>query len=98
MGRSANAPFCPRKDRPKLEEIQGKLNSFDVKVTKLKHDVGGRKLKGVTGKLAQSKTAVIEQIIRCIRTFHGSICILAKEKERVRGETPSRRHHRSSFW
>ncbi|KAF9073180.1 nucleolar protein 14 [Rhodocollybia butyracea] len=45
----------------KLEDIQRRLNPFDVKVTKLKHDVGGRKLKGVTGKPAQSKTAGIEQ-------------------------------------
>ncbi|KAJ4474993.1 nucleolar protein 14 [Lentinula aciculospora] len=45
----------------KLDEIQRKLNPFDIKVTKLKHDVGGRKLKGVTGKPAQSKTAGIEQ-------------------------------------
>ncbi|KAF8272106.1 nucleolar protein 14 [Lactarius quietus] len=41
----------------RLHEIQQKLNPFDVKVTKLKHDVGGRKLKGVSGKPAQSKQA-----------------------------------------
>ncbi|KAF9006737.1 nucleolar protein 14 [Cyathus striatus] len=45
----------------KLEEIRQRLNPFDVKVTKLKHNVGGRKLKGVTGKPAQSKQAGIEQ-------------------------------------
>ncbi|KAK7470165.1 nucleolar complex protein 14 [Stygiomarasmius scandens] len=45
----------------KLEEIHKKLNPFDTKVTKLKHDVGGRKLKGVTGKPAQSKMAGLEQ-------------------------------------
>ncbi|KAF5371229.1 hypothetical protein D9758_004151 [Tetrapyrgos nigripes] len=45
----------------KLEEIHRKLNPFDTKVTKLKHDVGGRKLKGVTGKPAQSKMAGVEQ-------------------------------------
>ncbi|KAA1466565.1 Nop14-like protein [Dentipellis sp. KUC8613] len=53
------------KDREKraarLQEIHQKLNPFDVKVTKLKHDVGGRKLKGVTGRPAQSKQAGIEQ-------------------------------------
>ncbi|KAI9467126.1 Nop14-like protein [Lactarius psammicola] len=43
----------------RLREIQQKLNPFDVKVTKLKHDVGGRKLKGVSGKPAQSKQAGI---------------------------------------
>ncbi|KAI0005125.1 Nop14-like protein [Russula compacta] len=41
----------------RLREI---LNQFDVKVTKLKHDVGGRKLRGVSGKPAQSKQAGIE--------------------------------------
>ncbi|VDB97100.1 unnamed protein product [Peniophora sp. CBMAI 1063] len=45
----------------RLKDIQSKLNPFDVKVTKLKHDVGGRKLRGVTGKPAQSKQAGIEQ-------------------------------------
>ncbi|KAG6849311.1 hypothetical protein H0H93_009501 [Arthromyces matolae] len=45
----------------KLEEIHKRLNPFDTKVTKLKHDVGGRKVKGVTGKPAQSKQAGIEQ-------------------------------------
>ncbi|KAL1743101.1 nucleolar protein 14 [Schizophyllum fasciatum] len=49
------------KKAAKLQEIHQKLNPFDVKVTKLKHDVGGRKLKGVTGKPAQSRQAGIEQ-------------------------------------
>lgn len=49
------------KRESKLAEIQQKLNPFDTKVTKLKHDVGGRKLKGVTGKPAQSKAAGLEQ-------------------------------------
>ncbi|KAI0080858.1 Nop14-like protein [Panus rudis PR-1116 ss-1] len=45
----------------KLKEIQQKMNPFDTKVTKLKHDVGGRKIAGVTGRPAQSKQAGIEQ-------------------------------------
>lgn len=45
----------------KLREIQQKMNPFDVKVTKLKHDVGGRKIAGVMGRPAQSKQAGIEQ-------------------------------------
>ncbi|TFK55373.1 Nop14-like protein [Heliocybe sulcata] len=49
------------KKAAKLREIQQKLNPFDVKVTKLKHDVGGRKIKGVTGKPAQSRQAGIEE-------------------------------------
>lgn len=53
----------------KLQEIQQKFNPFDVKVTKLKHDVGGRKLKGVVGKPAQSKQAGIEQVRRFF-SFH----------------------------
>lgn len=52
----------------KLQEIQQKFNPFDVKVTKLKHDVGGRKLKGVVGKPAQSKQAGIEQV-RLVLSF-----------------------------
>ncbi|KAF7966809.1 hypothetical protein HWV62_36977 [Athelia sp. TMB] len=49
------------KKAAKLTEIHQKLNPFDTKVTKLKHDVGGRKIKGITGKPAQSKQAGIEQ-------------------------------------
>ncbi|KAJ3735050.1 nucleolar protein 14 [Lentinula guzmanii] len=59
--RSAPQEKDKEKRAAKLEEIQRKLNPFDLKVTKLKHDVGGRKLKGVTGKPAQSKAAGIEQ-------------------------------------
>jgi nucleolar protein 14 len=50
------------KKEAKLNEIHQKLNPFDVKVTKLKHDVGGRRLKGITGRPAQSKQAGIEQV------------------------------------
>ena len=50
------------KKEQKLKEIQTKLNPFEVKINKLKHDVGGRKLKGVTGKPQQSKQAGIEQV------------------------------------
>ncbi|KAF8622061.1 hypothetical protein AX15_007212 [Amanita polypyramis BW_CC] len=53
------------KDRAKkaarLDEIHRKLNPFDIKVTKLKHDVGGRKIKGAVGKPAQSRLVGIEQ-------------------------------------
>ena len=56
----------PGQDKEKraaqLDEIQRRLNPFDVKVTKLKHDVVGRKLKGITGKPARSKQAGIEQV------------------------------------
>lgn len=46
----------------KLKEIQQKMNPFDVKVTKLKHDVGGRKIAGTVGRPAQSKQAGLEQV------------------------------------
>ena len=48
----------------KLNEIHDQFNQFDVKVTKLKHDVGGRKLKGVVGKPTAAKQAGIEQVFR----------------------------------
>jgi nucleolar protein 14 len=58
------APLEKEKEKraARLEEIQRRLNPFDVKVTKLKHDVGGRKLKGVSGKPSKSKQAGIEQV------------------------------------
>lgn len=46
----------------RLREIQQKMNPFDVKVTKLKHDVGGRKIAGLKGRPAQSKQVGIEQV------------------------------------
>lgn len=57
-------PLDQDKDKKaaKLNEIHQKLNPFDVKVTKLKHTVGGRKLKGITGRPAQSKQAGIEHV------------------------------------
>ncbi|QRV72379.1 nucleolar complex protein 14 [Ceratobasidium sp. AG-Ba] len=49
------------KQAAKLEAIQRRLNPFDDKVTRLKHDVGGRKLKGVVGHPGVSKQAGLEQ-------------------------------------
>lgn len=46
----------------KLQEIHEKLNPFDIKVTKLKHDVEGRKLKGIIGRPGLSKQTGIEQV------------------------------------
>lgn len=54
-------PLGKEKQAVHLEEISRRLNSFDVKVTKAKHDVGGRKVKGISGRPAQSKQAGIEQ-------------------------------------
>ncbi|KAG8936172.1 nucleolar complex protein 14 [Tulasnella sp. 418] len=49
------------KDAAKLAAIQQKLNPFDVKVTKVKNEVKGQKLKGVIGRPGMSKQAGIEQ-------------------------------------
>ncbi|KAI0751061.1 nucleolar protein 14 [Daedaleopsis nitida] len=59
--RAAPTERDKEKKAARLHEIQQKLNPFDVKVTKLKHDVGGRKIIGTTGRPAQSKQAGIEQ-------------------------------------
>ncbi|KAF8914317.1 nucleolar protein 14 [Gymnopilus junonius] len=59
--RAAPVEKDKEKKAAKLQEIHQRLNPFDVKVTKLKHDVGGRRLKGITGKPSQSKQAGIEQ-------------------------------------
>ena len=66
---TAVAPSEKDKDKvaKKLREIHEQLNPFDVKVTKLKQDVGGRKLKGVVGRPGLSKQAGIEQV--CQRSF-----------------------------
>ena len=50
------------KKAKKLKEIHAKLNPFDIQVTKLKHDVPGRKVKGVTGRPQESRQVGIEQV------------------------------------
>lgn len=59
------------KTAAKLEEIHRKLNPFDEKVTRLKHNVGGRKLKGITGRPAKSKQAGLEQVRNLHFGAHG---------------------------
>ena len=65
--RAAPTERDKEKKAAKLNEIQQKLNPFDVKVTKVKHDVGGRKIAGVVGRPAQSKQAGMEQV--CIALY-----------------------------
>ncbi|CAE6487581.1 unnamed protein product [Rhizoctonia solani] len=48
------------KKAAKLEAIQRRLNPFDERVTRVKHDVGGRKLKGVVGRPGRKKTLLVE--------------------------------------
>lgn len=67
--RAAPTERDKEKKAAKLKDIQQKLNPFDVKVTKLKHDVGGRKIIGTTGRPAQSKQAGIEQVRRASERF-----------------------------
>nr|ODN95149.1 nucleolar protein 14 [Cryptococcus depauperatus CBS 7855] len=45
----------------KLEEIRKSLNKFDERETKVKHDAGGRNLKGVVGRPSASRQAGLEQ-------------------------------------
>jgi nucleolar protein 14 len=63
-GSSAGGAVLEHRDKrtEKLKEIHEKFNAFDVKVEKLKHDVGGRKIKGIMGKPSASKQAGIEQV------------------------------------
>ena len=67
----------------KLDEINRKLNPFDVKVTKLKHEVGGRNVKGVIGRPALSKQAGLEQVYLILffvdATYSSMLAFLAKE-------------------
>lgn len=53
------------KKAAKLREIQERLNPFDTKVTRLKHDVGGRRVRGTMGRPAQSKQAGMQQVELC---------------------------------
>jgi len=62
--RSKNEDVDKDRRAARLREIQQKMNPFDVQVTKTKHDVGGRKIKGAVGRPAQSKQAGIQQVRR----------------------------------
>ena len=62
--RSKNEDVDKERRAAKLREIQQKMNPFDVQVTKTKHDVGGRRIKGAVGRPAQSKQAGIQQVRR----------------------------------
>ena len=90
------------KKAAKLDEIHRKLNPFDVKVTKMKHDVGGRKIKGIAGRPAQSKQAGIDRVMRSLSpTYESSLShCLAEENtaERIRRKRSFRRHCRPAFW
>jgi nucleolar protein 14 len=91
-GRKRRSAQKEEKDNAKraarLREIQQKLNPFDVKVTKLKHDVAGRKLRGVSGKPAQSKQAGIEAVSRVhvvlLSHLNLSYLVLAEENSSQR--------------
>jgi nucleolar protein 14 len=64
----AEGSLQPDKDKKaaRLLQIHERLNPFDVKLTTLKHDVGGRKLKGVLGRPARSKQVGLDQV----RTYY----------------------------
>ena len=65
--RSNNEDADKERRAAKLRDIQQKMNPFDVQVTKVKHDVGGRRIKGAVGRPAQSKQAGIHQVRRAAR-------------------------------
>ncbi len=74
--RAAPTERDKEKKAARMKEIQQKLNPFDVKVTKVKHDVGGRKITGTIGRPAQSKQAGIEQVRTSCFTMHTSCLII----------------------
>jgi nucleolar protein 14 len=65
-GKKRKRSGVPEQDKDKkaarLSGIHDRLNAFDTKVTKLKYNVGGRKLKGVVGKPAHSKQHGVDQV------------------------------------
>ena len=87
----------------KLKEIHQKMNPFDIKVTKVKHDVGGRKIIGTVGRPAQSKQAGMEQVRKCSRSAQAKVNsfvpLLEEENafEGIAGERPRGRNCRSSI-
>jgi hypothetical protein len=86
----------------KLQAIHERLNPFDIKVTKLKHDVGGRKIRGVTGRPAKSKQTGLDQVrhirMACWRSTKARGSAKANSSQGVRGQESGGRHTRPPFW
>ena len=86
--RSKNEDADKERKTTKLREIQQKMNPFDVQVAKVKHDVGGRRVKGAVGRPAQSKQAGIQQVcgmgqssalsLDCIYVLHSARKLYSK--------------------
>ena len=70
--RSSSKDSESEKRAQKLKELHQKFNPFSLKVTKVKKDIGGRKLKGVTGRPFVSNQAGIEQVCK-IANFRGQL-------------------------
>ncbi|TXT06079.1 hypothetical protein VHUM_03552 [Vanrija humicola] len=60
------------KKSAKLDEIRARFNKFDERETKLKHDVGGRKIKGVTGRPTATRQAGLEQRRKTLLPEHNN--------------------------
>jgi nucleolar protein 14 len=81
------------KKAAKLEAIQRRLNPFDERVTRVKHDVGGRKLKGVVGKPAVSRQAGLEQVrslSTCSQNLHVNVYLWFSARKRFSSSTTKR--------
>lgn len=62
-GKKGGSQDVDRKKKvAKLNDIHSRFNKFDERETKVKHDVGGRKLKGVTGRPTATRQAGLEQV------------------------------------
>lgn len=62
LKRSVNMEEDRDRKLARLAAIHEQFNPFDTKVTKLKYDIGGRKIKGVVGKPSSSKQAGVELV------------------------------------
>lgn len=78
--RSTNEDVDKGRRTAKIREIQQKMNPFDLQVTKTKHDVGGRKIKGAVGRPAQSHQAGIQQACRIFKILHYFLTVKQRTK------------------
>lgn len=83
--KSASAQPRDKNERTaKIQEIHEKLNPFDLKVTKLKHDVGGRKIKGAVGRPLVSRQAGLEKVRLNGHLLLNSTNLLAEKENSAR--------------
>lgn len=104
-GGEPNGVEAKEKKAARLQQITTKLNPFERKVTKLKMDVPGEKVKGVTGRPGARRQMGLDQVSSASLGFAASNMLTSpmptEEENTARGvqaKGPDWRGRRSTSW